>query len=89
MKAMMSPVIGHLDPDFVKVMEDLKRLQRAVFRTENEMTFPASGTGSSGMEMIAANLIEDGDQVIVGVNGAFGTRFADCAERQGARVHKV
>lgn len=89
MKAMMSPVIGHLDPDFVKVMEDLKRLQRAVFRTQNEMTFPASGTGSSGMEMIAANLIEDGDQVIVGVNGAFGTRFADCAERQGARVHKV
>jgi alanine-glyoxylate transaminase / serine-glyoxylate transaminase / serine-pyruvate transaminase len=89
MKAMMSPVIGHLDPDFVKVMEDLKRLQRAVFRTENEMTFPASGTGSSGMEMIAANLIEDGDQVIVGVNGAFGARFADCAERQGARVHKL
>jgi alanine-glyoxylate transaminase / serine-glyoxylate transaminase / serine-pyruvate transaminase len=89
MKAMMSPVIGHLDPDFVKVMEDLKRLQRAVFRTQNEMTFPASGTGSSGMEMIAANLIEDGDQVIVGVNGAFGARFADCAERQGARVHRV
>ena len=89
MKAMMSPVIGHLDPDFVKVMEDLKSLQRAVFRTRNEMTFPASGTGSSGMEMIAANLIEDGDQVVVGVNGAFGARFADCAERQGARVHKV
>jgi alanine-glyoxylate transaminase / serine-glyoxylate transaminase / serine-pyruvate transaminase len=89
MKAMMSPVIGHLDPDFVKVMEDLKRLQRAVFRTQNEMTFPASGTGSSGMEMIAANLIEGGDQVVVGVNGAFGARFADCAERQGARVHKV
>ncbi len=89
MKAMMSPVIGHLDPDFVKVMEDLKRLQRAVFRTENEMTFPSSGTGSSGMEMIAANLIEDGDEVIVGVNGAFGGRFADCAERQGARVNKV
>lgn len=89
MRAMMSPVIGHLDPDFVKVMEDLKRLQRAVFRTQNEMTFPASGTGSSGMEMIAANLIEDGDPVIVGVNGAFGARFADCAERQGAKVHKV
>jgi len=89
MKAMMSPVIGHLDPDFVKVMEDLKRLQRAVFRTQNDMTFPASGTGSSGMEMIAANLIEDGDQVVVGVNGAFGARFADCAERQGARVHRV
>ena len=89
MKAMMSPVIGHLDPEFVKVMEELKRLLRAVFRTRNEMTFPSSGTGSSGMEMIAANLIEDGDEVIVGVNGAFGVRFADCAERQGAKVHKV
>ena len=89
MKAMMSPVIGHLDPEFVKVMEELKALLRAVFRTQNEMTFPSSGTGSSGMEMIAANLIEQGDEVIVGVNGAFGARFADCAERQGARVHKV
>jgi len=89
MKAMMSPVIGHLDPEFVKVMEELKDLLRAVFRTRNEMTFPSSGTGSSGMEMIAANLIEDGDEVIVGLNGAFGARFADCAERQGAKVHKV
>ena len=89
MKAMMTPVIGHLDPEFVKVMEELKGLLRAVFRTKNEMTFPSSGTGSSGMEMIAANLIEDGDEVIVGVNGVFGTRFADCAERQGAKVHKI
>src|SRR5215467_8803193 len=89
MRAMMAPVIGHLDPDFVKVMEDLKSLLRAVFRTENEMTFPASGTGSSGMEMIAANLIEEGDEIIVGMKGAFGVRFADCAERQGAKVHKV
>jgi alanine-glyoxylate transaminase/serine-glyoxylate transaminase/serine-pyruvate transaminase len=89
MKAMMSPVVGHLDPEFVTVMEELKRLQRAVFRTQNEMTFPSSGTGSSGMEMIAANLIEEGDDVIVGVNGAFGARFTDCAERQGAKVYKV
>jgi alanine-glyoxylate transaminase/serine-glyoxylate transaminase/serine-pyruvate transaminase len=89
MKAMMTPVVGHLDPEFVKIMDELKRLQRAVFRTQNEITFPSSGTGSSGMEMIAANLIEEGDEVIVGVNGAFGGRFADCAERQGAKVHKV
>jgi len=89
MKAMMSPVIGHLDPEFVAVMEEIKRLLRAVFRTSNDMTFPASGTGSSGMEMIVANLVEDGDEVIVGVNGAFGGRLADCAERQGARVHRV
>jgi alanine-glyoxylate transaminase / serine-glyoxylate transaminase / serine-pyruvate transaminase len=89
MKAMMTPVIGHLDPEFVQVMEDLKRLMRAVFRTENDLTFPASGTGSAGMEMIIANLVEDGDEVVVGVNGVFGGRLADCAERQGARVHKA
>jgi alanine-glyoxylate transaminase / serine-glyoxylate transaminase / serine-pyruvate transaminase len=89
MKAMMTPVVGHLDPEFVQVMEDLKRLMRAVFRTENELTFPASGTGSAGMEMIIANLVEDGDEIVVGVNGVFGGRLADCAERQGAKVHKA
>ena len=89
MKAMMTPVVGHLDPDFIAVMEDLKKLLRAVFRTGNELTFPASGTGSAGMEMIMANLIEDGDDAIIGVNGAFGARLADCAERLGAKVHKA
>jgi alanine-glyoxylate transaminase/serine-glyoxylate transaminase/serine-pyruvate transaminase len=89
MKAMMSPVIGHLDPDFVKIMEELKHLLRHVFRTSNEMTFPSSGTGSSGMEMILANLIEDGDEVVIGAKGAFGGRLVDCAERQGAKVHRV
>ncbi len=89
MKAMASPVVGHLDPDFMKVMEDIKRLLRLVFRTQNEITFPVSGTGSAGMETVMANLIEDGDEVVVGVNGAFGTRLAEVAERQGARVHKV
>ena len=89
MKAMVSPVVGHLDPDFLKVMEDIKRLLRIVFRTENEITFPISGTGSAGMEAVMANLIEDGDEVVVGVHGAFGTRMAEVAERQGAQVHKV
>jgi alanine-glyoxylate transaminase/serine-glyoxylate transaminase/serine-pyruvate transaminase len=89
MKAMASPVVGHLDPDFMKVMEDIKRLLRLVFRTQNEITFPVSGTGSAGMETVMANLIEDGDEVVVGVNGAFGTRLGEVAERQGARVHKV
>ncbi len=89
MKAMASPVVGHLDPDFMKVMEDIKRLLRIVFRTENEITFPVSGTGSAGMETVMANLIEDGDEVVVGVNGAFGTRLAEVAGRLGAKVHKV
>jgi len=89
MRAMMTPVVGHLDPEFSKIMEGVKRGLREVFRTTNEITFPCSGTGSSGMEMLVANLVEDGDEVIAGVNGAFGTRIADCAERMGARVHRL
>jgi alanine-glyoxylate transaminase / serine-glyoxylate transaminase / serine-pyruvate transaminase len=89
MKALLSPVVGHLDPDFVRVMEDIKKLLRIVFQTANEITFPVSGTGSAGMETAMANLIEDGDEVVVGVNGAFGERLADAAGRLGARVHRV
>ena len=70
-------------------MENIKQLLRIVFRTKNEITFPVSGTGSAGMETVMANLIEDGDEVVVGVNGAFGTRMAEVASRQGAKVHKV
>src|SRR5437763_16301192 len=58
MKAMLSPMVGHLDPDFVKVMEDIKKMLRIVFRTANEITFPVSGTGSAGMKTVMANLIE-------------------------------
>jgi len=89
MKAMLSPVVGHLDPDFVRVMEDIKKLLRIVFQTDNEITFPVSGTGSAGMETALANLIEDDDEVIVGVNGAFGERLADAAHRLGAKVCRV
>ena len=89
MKAMLSPVVGHLDPDFVRVMEDIKKLLRVVFQTSNEITFPVSGTGSAGMETALANLVEDGDEVIVGVNGAFGERLADAAGRLGAKVSRV
>ncbi len=89
LKAMASPVLGHLDPDYVALMEDIKKLLRAVFQTANEITFPVSGTGSAGMESALASLIEEGDEAVVGVNGVFGTRAADCAERLGARVHRV
>jgi alanine-glyoxylate transaminase/serine-glyoxylate transaminase/serine-pyruvate transaminase len=89
MKAMLSPVLGHLDPDFVGIMEDIKKLLRLVFRTSNEITFPVSGTGSAGMECVMANLIEAGDEVVVGANGAFGGRLAEVADRLGAKVHKV
>ncbi len=88
-KAMVSPMVGHLDPDFVKVMEEVKKMLRIVFRTTNEITFPISGTGSAGMEAAMANLIEDGDEIIVGVAGVFGQRLAEVGERMGAKVHRV
>ena len=83
------PLVGHLDPVFVKMMEEIKAMLRTVFMTQNEMTFPVSGTGSAGMEFCLVNLIEPGDEVIIGVNGVFGTRMVDVAERCGARVTKV
>ncbi len=89
LKAMLSPILGHLDPDFIKVMENVKKLLRLVFRTQNEITFPVSGTGSAGMEMAMANLIEDGDEIVVGVAGVFGQRLAEVGERLGAKVHRV
>ena len=89
LKAMLSPVLGHLDPEFLKLMDNVKKLLRLVFRTGNEITFPISGTGSAGMEAAMANLIEDGDEVVVGVAGVFGGRMAEMGERLGAKVHKV
>ena len=87
--AMAKPMIGHLDPAFVKMMEELKEMLRGVFQTRNEMTFPVSGTGSAGMEFCLANLLEPGDEAVIGINGVFGNRMADVAERCGARVTKV
>lgn len=89
LKAMSMPLLGHLDPVFVKMMEEIKAMLREVFLTKNEMTFPVSGTGSAGMEFCCVNLIEPGDEVIIGVNGVFGTRMVDVAERCGAKVTKV
>ena len=87
--AMNQPLIGHLDPSFVGMMEEIKAMLREVFITKNEMTFPVSGTGSAGMEFCFVNLIEPGDEVVIGINGVFGTRMADVAERCGAKVTKV
>jgi alanine-glyoxylate transaminase/serine-glyoxylate transaminase/serine-pyruvate transaminase len=87
--AMARPVIGHLDPEFVRLMEEIKVMLRAVFQTRNTMTFPVSGTGSAGMEFCFTNLIEPGDEVVVGINGVFGGRMAEIASRLGARVARV
>src|SRR5947207_15586946 len=89
LKALSMPLLGHLDPVFVKMMDEIKEMLRSVFLTKNEMTFPVSGTGSAGMEFCCANLIEPGDEVIIGVNGVFGTRMVDVAGRCGARVTTV
>ena len=83
------PLVGHLDPSFIKMMEEIKTMLRSAFQTKNEMTFPVSGTGSAGMEFCFVNLIEPGDEVLVGINGVFGNRMAEVAERCGARVTKV
>jgi alanine-glyoxylate transaminase/serine-glyoxylate transaminase/serine-pyruvate transaminase len=89
LEAMSRPLVGHLDPTFVKMMDEIKTMLRQVFLTKNEMTFPVSGTGSAGMEFCFVNLVEPGDDVIIGVNGVFGTRMVDVAERCGAKVTKV
>ena len=84
--ALATPLIGHLDPAFIALMEETKRLLRATFQTENELTLPLSATGSAGMEACLVNLLEPGDTAIVGVNGVFGTRMVDIVERCGARA---
>ncbi len=89
LEAMSRPLLGHLDPAFVEIMEEIKDMLRAVFRTENRMTFPVSGTGSASMEFCFDNLVEPGDEVVIGVNGVFGGRMAEVASRCGAHVIRV
>jgi len=88
-QAMMTPILGHLDPDFLQIMDETKDLLRAVFRTQNEDTIAVSGTGSAGMEAAVANLIEPGERAVVCVAGFFGDRIAEIASRYGAEVTRV
>lgn len=81
LRAMATPLIGHLDPDFLEIMDDTKKLLQYTFQTENDLTLPISGTGSAGMETVLCNLIEPGDEVIVCVNGLFSERMCDIVER--------
>ncbi|MEM7309409.1 MAG: alanine--glyoxylate aminotransferase family protein [Planctomycetota bacterium] len=87
--ALARPTVGHLDPYFLQVMDEVRAMLRAVFRTENALTVPMSGTGSAGMETCLVNLIEPGARVLVGVNGVFGTRMCEVARRAGAEVVAV
>ncbi len=89
LRALAAPTIGHLDPQYIAIMDETCELLRQVFRTKNPLTFPVSGTGMAGMECVATNLIEPGDEVIVCINGVFGTRMKDVMERCGAKVHVI
>ena len=89
LRAMAAPTIGHLDPEYLVIMNETSALMRDVFRTRNELTIAVSGAGSAGMEACVYNLIEPGDEIIVCVNGAFGARMQDIAERSGAVVHTI
>lgn len=87
--AMAAPTVGHLDPYFLKIMDEVQSMLREVFQTTNHMTMAISGTGSAGMETCVVNLIEPGDRMVVGVNGVFGGRMAEVAERVGAEVTRI
>jgi alanine-glyoxylate transaminase/serine-glyoxylate transaminase/serine-pyruvate transaminase len=89
LRAMSSPLLGHLDPAFLVVMNDVQELLRLVFGTANRFTIAISGTGSAGMEAAVVNLVEPGETVIVGVNGAFGMRLATMVERGGGKAIRI
>jgi alanine-glyoxylate transaminase / serine-glyoxylate transaminase / serine-pyruvate transaminase len=89
LRAMATPLLGHLDPHFVGLMDQVQELLRYVFETRNPLTIPVSGTGSAAMEAAIANLVEPGDPVLVCVNGYFGLRLADMAARYGGRVQTL
>jgi alanine-glyoxylate transaminase / serine-glyoxylate transaminase / serine-pyruvate transaminase len=87
--ALGRPLLGHMDPEFLALMDETMDRLRAVFRTDNSLTFPVSGTGSAGMEACFVNLLEAGDTAIVGANGVFGDRMCEVARRCGATVVRV
>src|SRR5437773_8240171 len=87
LRALSTPLLGHLDPAFLAIMDDIQALLRFVFQTKNRFTIAVSGTGSAGMEASIMNIVEPGDAVIVGVNGVFGTRWATLVERCRSEEH--
>lgn len=87
--AMDRQPIGHLDPAYLKLMDEVQNLLRYTWQTENQMTYPVPGTGSAAMEATLANVVEPGDVVLVGVKGYFGHRLMDMASRYGADVRTI
>lgn len=89
LQAISAPLVGHLDPYFIKIMDRTQVLLRYVFETNNRLTFPVSGTGSAAMEAAVANFVEPGTQVLVCINGYFGDRLAEMARRYGGDVETI
>jgi len=89
LRAMSRPLIGHLDPEFLQIMDETQTMLRTVMGTENRMTFAISGTGSAGMEASIVNLVEPGDRLVVAIAGVFGVRWAEQGRRNGAEVVTV
>ena len=85
-RALSQKTLGHLDPYFLEIMEELKTMLRRIMNTANTLTLPLSGTGSAGMEAAFVNLVEPGDPVLILLNGVFGVRMNDVAQRLGARA---
>ncbi len=89
LEALSRPLLGHLDPVFISLMNEIQELSREIFETRNPLTIPISGTGSAGMETAIVNFVSPSDRVLVGVHGVFGGRIADCARRAGGAVTTV
>ncbi|MCZ6464077.1 MAG: aminotransferase class V-fold PLP-dependent enzyme, partial [Proteobacteria bacterium] len=89
LEALSQPLVGHLDPSFLAVLDEVSERLRRLFGTSNALTLPLSATGSAGMEACLVNLLERGDDVVVGVAGVFGERMCEVATRAGARVTRV
>jgi alanine-glyoxylate transaminase/serine-glyoxylate transaminase/serine-pyruvate transaminase len=89
LRAMTTPLLGHLDPEFLNLMSQEQQLLRSVFQTNNQLTLAIQGTGSAGMETALCNFIEPGDCVLIAVMGFFGSRMCEMAERYGAKVDRL
>lgn len=89
LEAMAHATIGHLDGQFLEILNDIREMLQAVFKTKNQLTLAVSGTGSAGMETCVVNLIEPGEKMLVCIAGVFGIRMKDVAERSGAYVTDI
>lgn len=89
LKAMATPLVGHLDPEFLKIMDEIKEMVQLTFQTKNQLTFVVSAPGSAGMETCLVNLLEPGDEALICVHGVFGNRMSDIVERCGAKLIRI